>query len=198
MSEEENLGGHSWSPDGKWLAFESNSFFDASNYSNVHILNAVGNNQPKKISRVDQSMGLIWIDSLNLSIRTKDKFYTYSIDQNKMVEDTLLYYPIKGKPESLIWDLKGNWWIEKNSEKIKLEPPKDARLSLRNLCWTQWERDRPFRTISLIDGKVKEYPNLIGPKLLGMYNLSDDGKEIIYSTMEFQGQISMIENPFLK
>jgi serine/threonine protein kinase len=198
VGEEENLGSHSWSPDGKWLAFESNSFFDNSGYSNIHILNAVGNNQPKKISRVDQFRGLIWIDSLNLSIRTKDKFYSYSIDQNKMVEDTVLYYPIIGKREILMQTLEGIWWIVKEGKKNKLEPPKDARLSLRNLCWTQWERGKPFRTISLIDGKVKEYPNLIGPKLLGIHNLSDDGKEIIFSTQEFSGQISMIENPFLK
>ena len=31
-----------------------------------------------------------------------------------------------------------------------------------------------------------------------LYNLSDDGKEIIFSTQEMQGQISIIENPFLK
>ena len=79
---------------------------------------------------------------------------------NKMVEDTVLYYPIKGKSELLMQDLKGNWWIIKNGKKNKLEPPNNARLSLSNLCWTQWEGGKPFRTTSLIDGKVKEYPNL--------------------------------------
>ena len=71
-------------------------------------------------------------------------------------------------------------------------------LSLSNLCWTQWERGKPFRTTSLIDGKVKDYPHLIGPKLLLIHSLSDDGKEIVFSTQEFQGQISIIENPFMK
>jgi hypothetical protein len=205
VSEGENLEGQSWSPDGKWLAFRSSSFFDGFPNLNIHILNAVGNNQPKKVSHVDQNlshmdqvMGLIWIDSLNLSIRTKDKFFTYSIDKDKMVADTVLYYPVNGRSEVLMQDLEGNWWIVKDGKKNKLEPPKGAQLSLRNLCWTQWKQGQPFRTTSLIDGKVKKYPNLIGPKFLGGHNLSDDGKEIIFSTREFNGQISIIENPFLK
>jgi Tol biopolymer transport system component len=198
VSEGENLGFQLWSPDGKWLAFVSKQFFDAPGYSFVYILNAVGNNQPKKISLVDSLWGIVWIDSLNLSIRTNDKFYTYSIDRDKMVLDTVLYYPVIGRSEVLMQDLKDNWWIVKDGKKNKLEKPKGARLSIRNLYWTQWEPGQPFRTTSLIDGKVKEYPNLIGPKLLGIYNLSADGKEIIFSTKEFNGQISIIENPFLK
>jgi serine/threonine protein kinase len=195
----ENLGEYSWSSDGKWLTFRSCRLFGNWENVDVYILNVAGNNQPKKISRFEKYEGRpIWIDSLNLSIKTKDKFYTYSINNEKMMEDTVLYYPIKAKSELLMQDLKGNWWILKNGTKNKLEPPDNAHLSIRNLCWTQWEEGKPFRTTSLISGKVKEYPNLIGPKLLGIHNLSDDGKEIIFSTREFNGQISIIENPFLK
>ena len=198
VGEWENLGEYSYSPDGKWLTFRSCRFFGNWELVDVYILNVVGNNQPKKISRFENYEGLIWIDSLNLSIRTKDKFYKYSINNEKMMEDTVLYYPIKAKSELLMQDLKGNWWFVKNSKKNKLEPPDNAQLSIRNLCWTQWEEGKPFKTISLLDGKLKEYSNLIGPKLLGIHNLSDDGKEIIFSTREFSGQISIIENPFLK
>lgn len=198
VSEWENLGGYSYSPDGKWLAYSSNRLFTNWEVVDVYLLNVIGNNQPKKISRFENFEEIIWIDSFNLSIKTKDKFYKYSISNEKMIEDTVLYYPIKGRSEKLMQDLKGNWWILKDGKKNKLNPPKDAILSLSNLCWTQWERGKPFRTTSLIDGKVKDYPHLIGPKLLLIHNLSDDGKEIIFSTQEFQGQISMIENPFMK
>jgi Tol biopolymer transport system component len=206
VSEGENLGSHTWSADGRWLSFRSGPFFNKSGH-NVHILDAVGNNQPKKISLIDQNLSnqvqvndLFWIDSFNLSIHTKDKFFTYSIDNDKMVPetDTVLYYAVTGRSEVLMLDLEGIWWIIKDGKKNMLKPPDGARLSLRNLCWTQWGPGQPFRTTSLIDGKVKEYPNLIGPRLLGIYNLSDDGKEIIFSTREFSGQISIIENPFLK
>jgi len=198
--DKENLFNYCWSPDGKLLAFESNHFFNSlDSISDVYILDVVGNNQPKKVASLGVYQ-LTWIDSLNLSIRAPDKFYTYNINQDKMVEDTVLYYPIKARPEILMQDLEGNWWIIKNNKKNKLEPPKNGRLSLRNFCWMQWEEGKPFRTISVIDGKVKEYPKLIGPKLLAgnRYILSDDGKEIIFSTQELSGQISMIENPFLK
>ena len=69
VGEWENLGGYSWSPDGKWLAFRSSRFFSNWELVDVYILNVVGNNQPKKISRFENYEGLIWIDSLNLSIK---------------------------------------------------------------------------------------------------------------------------------
>ena len=115
-----------------------------------------------------------------------------------MVEDTVLYYHINRRSEILMKDLEHNWWILKNGKKKKLEPPNNAILSLKNVCWTQWEEDKPFKTISLLDGKIKEFPNLIGPKSLQVYYLSDDGMEILFSTQYFTGQITMIENPFLK
>ena len=55
----------------------------------------------------------------------------------------------------------------------------------------------PFRTISLIDGRVTEYKGLANIPH-GVYNLSDDGREIVYATREFQGRISVIENPYIK
>jgi Tol biopolymer transport system component len=199
VGEWENLGEYSWSPEGKRLAFRSTRLFGGSSTTyDIYILDVTGYNQPKKVTSLEKFEGLIWIDSLNLSIKSKNKFFTYSFNKNKIVEDTVLYYPIKGKSEILMQDIEGNWWIVKDGKKNKLEPPKDARLSLSNLCWTQWEEGKSFRTTSLISGKIKEYPNLIGPKLLGAHNLSDDGKEIIFSTKEFSGQISIIENPFLK
>jgi len=203
VGEWENLGGYSWSPDGNWLAFKSSRLFSNWEVVDVYILNVVGNNQPKKISRFENYEGLIWIDSLHLNLKTKDKFYTYNITTDKMVEDSLLYYPIPGKSDVLIKDLDGNWWITKRGEKHKLQRPDNARLSLANLCWTQWGIDQPFRTISLIDGEITEYPGLQKIKMPGeifglLYNLSDDGKEIVFATQEMQGQISIIENPFLK
>ena len=198
-----NSGGGTWSPDGKWLVYGVSRFV-VDSLVDVYLLDVSGNNQPKKIARFsnidlnDYNEDFIWIDSLNLSISTRDKFYTYSLVQNKMVEDSVLYYAINGRNEMLVKDLEHNWWLLTNGKMKKLEPPNNSILSLSNLCWTQWERGKPFRTTSLIDGKVKDYPHLIGPKLLLFHSLSDDGKEIVFSTQEFQGQISMIENPFMK
>ena len=198
-----NSGGGTWSPDGKWLVYGVSRFV-VDSLVDVYLLDVSGNNQPKKVARFsnidlnDYNEDFIWIDSLNLSISTRDKFYTYSLVQNKMVEDSVLYYAINGRNEMLLKDLEHNWWLLTNGKMKKLEPPNNSILSLSNLCWTQWERGKPFRTTSLIDGKVTDYPHLIGPKLLLFHSLSDDGKEIVFSTQEFQGQISIIENPFMK
>ena len=198
-----NSGGGNWSPDGKWLAYGVSRFV-VDSLVDVYLLDVSGNNQPKKIARFsnidpnDFNEDFIWIDSLNLSIGTRDKFYTYSLMQNKMVEDSVLYYAINGRTEMLVKDLEHNWWLFKNGKMKKLEPPNNSILSLSNLCWTQWEEDKSFKTISIIDGKIKEFPNLIGPKSLQAHFLSYDGKEILFSTQYFNGQISMIENPFLR
>jgi serine/threonine protein kinase len=189
---------HVWSPEGQILAFINSRYADYLDTVDIYIINAAGNNQPKKISRLENFNILNWIDSLNLNIKTKDKFYTYNIANEKWIEDTVMYYPIKGRTELLMQDLLGEWWLLKNNKKIKIEKPENAFLSLRNLCWIIWDTDSPFKTISLLDGKEKVYHNLMGPKYLGNYYLSDDGKEIVYSTREFNGQISMIENPFLE
>lgn len=192
------LDKHSWSPGGKWLAFINSRFMDNTDTFDVYILNVAGSNQPKKISRLEKFDDLNWIDSLNLNIKTKNKFYTYNITNDKWDEDTVLYYPIQGRSELLMQDIKGNYWIIKNGNKRKIKQPENAFLSLKNFCWTKWEEGKPFRIISLINGKEKVFHNLIGPKLLGQHFLSDDGKEIIFATREFVGQISMIENPFLE
>ena len=91
-----------WSPDGKWLVYGVSRFV-VDSLVDVYLLDVSGNNQPKKIARFsnidlnDYNEDLIWIDSLNLSISTRDKFYTYSLSKNKMVEDSVLYYPINGR-----------------------------------------------------------------------------------------------------
>ena len=189
---------HTWSPDSKHLAFINSRFMDDTDTFDVYILNVAENNQPQKIARLEKYSGLNWIDSLNLNIKTKNKFYTYNLTNNKWSEDTVLYYPIKGKPEVLVQDLSGDWWIMKKRVRHKLKQPENARLSLGNLCWTVWGPGIPFTTISLLDGKVKEYPKVIGPKLFGRWHFRDDGREIVYSTQEFVGQISMIDNPFME
>jgi dipeptidyl aminopeptidase/acylaminoacyl peptidase len=194
----ENLSG-SWSPDGKWMLCASSQLSYSGNApQDVYIINVPGNTQPKKIRRIENMGGLGWVDSVNFYIRTEKKFLIYSITDNKFAEDTVLYYPIKGRPEVLMRDIENIWWIIINVKRHKIIQPENARLSLSNLCWTIWDSNEPLRTISLIDGKVKVYPELIGPKKLGIYNLSANGKEIIYSTQEFNGQISIIEDPFLK
>jgi len=153
--DKENLFNYCWSPDGKMSAFETNHFFNSlDSISDVYILDVVGNNQPKKVASLGVYQ-LTWIDSLNLSIRAPDKFYTYNINQDKMVEDIVLYYPIKGRPEILIQDLEGNWWIMKNGKKNKLEFPNNARLSLRNGCWTQWKKVNHSKQFQLLMAKLK-------------------------------------------
>ena len=101
-----NSGGGTWSPDGKWLVYGVSRFV-VDSLVDVYLLDVSGNNQPKKIARFsnidlnDYNEDFIWIDSLNLSISTRDKFYTYSLVQNKMVEDSVLYYAINGRNEML-------------------------------------------------------------------------------------------------
>ena len=158
---------HTWSPDGKCLAFINSRFMDDTDTFDVYILNLAKDNQPKKIARLEKFNALNWIDSFNLNIKTKDKFYTYNLVNDKWSEDTVLYYPIQGRSELLTQDLLRDWWLIKKNKKIKIERPEYAYLSLSNLCWTVWGPGMPFKTISLIDGKVKEYPKLIGPKLFG-------------------------------
>jgi serine/threonine protein kinase len=187
-----------WSTDGKWLAFISERWFDNTDFVDAYIIDINGKNHLKKIISLEKFRDLIWIDSLNLSIRTEKKFYTYSVNQNTITEDTVLYYPTKVKSQLLLQDLSGDWWLIKKNKKHKIKKPEYANLSLSNLCWSVWGPGMPFKTISLLNGKIKEYPKLIGTKLFGKAYLSDDGKEIIFSTQEFIGQISMIENPFVE
>jgi len=114
-----------------------------------------------------------------------------------MKEDTLLRYPIGGRNEFLTQDLGGSWWINSNGQKRKLEQPPNSQISLRQQCWTEWEAGQPLRTISLTDGRIKEFNSLKNISH-SEYNLSDDGKEVIFATHEFQGKILIIENPYIK
>jgi serine/threonine protein kinase len=197
IGEWENTGGRTWSPNGKWLAATSGPFFTIPGAREVFILDMTQGGQPKRISTFNDFKGLTWVDSSHLTIRTKDKFSTVSPLDSTMKEDTLLRYPIGGRNEFLTQDLGGSWWINSNGQKRKLEQPPNSQISLRQQCWTEWEAGQPFRTISLTDGRIKEFNSLKNISH-SEYNLSDDGKEVIFATHEFQGKILIIENPYIK
>lgn len=197
VGEWENTGGRTWSPDGKWLAATSGPFFTVPGPRDVFILDMTRGGQPKRISTFNDLKGLTWVDSSHLTIRIKDKFYTVSPLDTTMKEDTVLRYPLRGRHELLTQDLSGSWSINSNGQKRKLEQPPNSQISLRQECWTEWETGQSFRTISLIDGRVTEY-NALKNVSHSEYSLSDDGKEVIFATQEFQGKILIIENPYIK
>jgi hypothetical protein len=160
-----------------------------------------------------------WIDSERILIWYKKSTYLYSLTDSiarPLCKDSVLVYPFGSKNFIAVGDPSGKrWWISKVRDKKEMDDILFERkeiskkqILVETTAPVQWawtidgsyffirtETDEIMR-ISPWDGKKSILKKIPTSSFLDSYEISDDGKAIVYMTWEKRSKLIMIENVF--
>jgi len=206
----EQAGHPRWSPDGKWIAYNSFPNSEPLDSAKIYLVEAANPGKPKLIGR-----GRVrkWLNSERLVAFTSTNswmVYTDGRAQEKIYRDSTWGIPkLKGKYilfQDLHTDHAGWWWIVPTDSSKGSQTAIPKKVALSNLPYSAGPEDDIFVYVKN-DGEIWKVhlPELREERIPGNFpgltfasdiNASYDGKEVIYVDKRTTGKLVMIENPF--
>jgi len=212
-SGEEWIEWHDPSPDGRWIIYERHALDEPSDSNKVYLIDSENPVSPKLVGN-----GWVgnWVDEKTFLIDdlSKPSTWLYSIgggEPKKFFEDSTYACPLQGGKYIGYYDLRyareGKWVCAAPGVKDpKLPSPMKLPSSIAE---SRFDRDGRFfyyvktvgelRRVSVPSGKEEviraTFPGL-GASPSSSFDISYDGKEIVYTDARVSGKLVMIENPF--
>jgi Tol biopolymer transport system component/predicted Ser/Thr protein kinase len=212
-SGEEWVEWHDPSPDGRWIIYERHTLDEPTDSSKVYLIDAENPVSPKLVGK---GWMLNWVDEKTflLGDPSAPRTWLCSIDggePRKFFEDSTYARPLQGGKYIGYYDMRhgreGAWvCAATGAEDPRLPSPMRLPSSIAE---DRFDRDGRFfyyvktagelRRVSIPSGKEETirtaFPGL-GTSPFSSFDISYDGKEIVYTDARINGKLVMIENPF--
>jgi len=197
-----------WSPDGKWIAFITHSTSMPHDSAHVALVEATNPGVPRMMGK---GMIVYWADAQTLNIGARKQSYTVPISGGAPKiywEDTLqAAVPILRGRYMLSFRTQlpytGLWLVPVSEERLD----RDRAVTLTREAWNFFAiaSDGSFLLlstgqnqllkISLPGGRTQVLPKtFIGLDPASVFNISYDGRDIVYTDRKENGKLVMIEN----
>ncbi len=212
-SGEEWIEWHDPSPDGRWIIYQRYALDEPSDSNKAYLIDAENAISPRLVGK-----GWVggWVDEKTFLIDdlSKPSTWLYSIEggePRKFFEDSTYARSLQGGKYIGYYDLRhgrGGKWVcaAPGVKDSKLPSPMKLPSSI---AASEFDRDGRFfyyvktagelRRVSIPFGKEEvihaAFPGL-GTSPFSSFDISYDGKEIVYTDARVNGKLVMIENPF--
>jgi len=200
-----------WSPDGKWIAYDSRANTEPLDSTKIYLVEAANPGKPKLIGR---GMVRKWLDSERLvafAYWQAKSWMTFADGrkQEQIYRDSTYAIPILKGKYILYQDLHADrtgWWIvpsDSSNDSQTTIPKKVAPSGLptsfgpEDDFFLYVKNDGEIWKVHLPELREERIPGTFpGLTMASHFNASYDGKEAVYIDMRTTGKLVMIENLF--
>jgi Tol biopolymer transport system component len=202
----ETVGYGKWSPDGKWLAYSSQGLGEPEDSTRVYLIQPVNPGPPLLLCK---ATSFRWLDSESLVVLSQMKTLQYSTrggTSTQVYQDSTFAFPIQGNKQLAFYDFrKGRegWWIV-SIDSLRIQKGEAKRVGpLSSVVaphdWRFWIYRKPqgneLWRVWTSTGREER----IGKALPGeayMWDVSTDGKEILWIRREGRSKLVLVKNVF--
>jgi len=200
-----------WSPDGKWMAYSSRLPAEPLDSSKAYLVEAANPGKPKLLGK---GGSIRWLDSERLVAFAQARswiVYTDGREAQPFFRDSTFAIPILKEKYILYIELPraqtDGWWIvpsDKAKDSQKFAPKKVAPFNRRTFLAPDGDfflfakNEGEIWKVKLPEGTEERLPGVF-PGVVSMqadFNISYDGKEVVYVDRRTAGKLVMIENLF--
>ena len=217
-SVEESIGNPIPSPDGRWIVYGGYTLNEPRDSMKVYLIDAKNPSTPKFVCK---GCPFHWVDEKTfISIRDDDSTQSTWINNieggepRKFFEDSTLAYPLQGGKYVGYGDgrsgRQGYWISAAPGMKDPVLPYPKKMLDFQTAEYGEFDKSGKFfyyvknaselRRISIPSGKEeiirRVFPGLNPSFYHSSFDISYDGKEIVYTDSRYNSKLIMIENVF--
>ena len=216
-SGEESIGNPLPSPDGRWIIYGGYPLSEPQDSMKVYLIEAKDPGTPKLIGK---GCPMRWVDEKTfVSYRFRDSSNCYWLDSieggeaQKFFEDSTLAYPLQKGKYIGYFDLRSGrqgLWICTAPGVKDPKLPSPRKILEQPVPYGEFDKSGKFdyyvknagelRRISIPSGKEEiihgVFPGLHPDFEHSTFDISYDGKEIVYTDQRYNSKLIMIENPF--
>jgi Tol biopolymer transport system component len=215
-SGEEGLGNPLPSPDGRWILYGGYPISASRDSMKIYLIDAKNPGIPKLIGK---GCPMIWIDEKTfVSFRFRNSSNCYWLnsiedgESRKIFEDSTYAIPLKGGKYICYYDLRSGrqgLWVctgpgvkdpQLPARKKLAEGSLNCELDKKGIFAYYVKNAGELRRIAIPSGKEEVirgiFPGLNPDFEHSTFDISYDGKDIVYTDQRYNSKLVMIENPF--
>ncbi|MBI3005653.1 MAG: protein kinase [Ignavibacteriales bacterium] len=193
-------GNARWSPDGKWIAYDSRLVSEPTDSTRIYLLDMIGQATPRVICR---GRTPLWISSdslLAVNLGARWLASIYGGEPKPFNKDFPTAIPIGGSHSIMFRDYDadrgGLYVVSSKGTKIdtmKISDQTNVRADDSRRFAIYHKTREEVWMLTLATGTEERLKDEI-PVQTGSFNMSYDGKEIVFAAREFQGKLVLMEN----
>jgi serine/threonine protein kinase/Tol biopolymer transport system component len=197
-----NVSSASWSPDSKWLAYQDSG--------KVSVIEPANPGTPRLLC---EGRVIRWMDSENLIIWREMKSYQYSLQKGLVGQLSVDSLRIIGWKDNRILYMdfrrgKEGYWMGTLPSLLR-DPESPRKIVVRDSAYTWRVSDdllfalfqkksalwQGIWRVSFADGRIEQLGKVPASWML-LFDMTRDGKELLWTKGESRTKLSTIENPF--